>query len=118
MAPKRRAAQPVTGITAASASMYPVTTHWICAIVLCSSRPSVASATLTIVVSRIDMTEPTSTTALTLQTCASMRSEPAAMRSHQADRLRRPENATVPKGQVPKQRHARAHVGGHFRPKR
>ena len=28
LAPKRRAAQPLTGITAASASMYPVTTHW------------------------------------------------------------------------------------------
>ena len=58
MAPNRRAAQPVTGITAASASMYPVTTHWISAIVECSSRLSVASATLTIVVSRIDMIDP------------------------------------------------------------
>src|SRR5439155_25417885 len=44
------------------------------AIVLCSSRRSVASATLTIVVSRIDMIEPTMTTALMRQTYASMRS--------------------------------------------
>ena len=64
MAPKRRAAHPVTGITAASDSMYPVTTHWIWSIVECSSRLSVASATLTIVVSRIDMIDPTITTAL------------------------------------------------------
>ena len=81
---------------------------------LCSSRPSVASATLTIVVSRIDMTEPTSTTALILQTCASMRSESAAMRSHRADRCARPENTTVPKGQVPKQPRVRSPRGRSF----
>jgi hypothetical protein len=34
----------------------------------CSSRPSVLSATLTIVVSRIDMIEPTMTTVLTRHT--------------------------------------------------
>ena len=48
-APNRRAAQPVIGITAASNSRYPVTAHWICAIELCRSCPSVRSATLTIV---------------------------------------------------------------------
>ena len=80
--------------------------------VLCSSRPSVASATLTIVVSRIDMTEPTSTTALIRHTCASMRSESAVMRSGAGRAVRWPENAKVPKGQVPKQVHcARAGSG-------
>src|SRR5207248_10369765 len=69
-----RAAQPVTGITAASASMYPVTTHWIWDTWECKSRPRVASATLTIVVSRIDITVPIRTTALTRHTWASMRS--------------------------------------------
>ena len=68
LAPNLRAAHPVTGITAASDSRYPVTTHWIWSIELWSSRPSVASATLTIVVSRIDMIEPTITTALMRQT--------------------------------------------------
>ena len=37
-------------------------THWICEIELCRSCPSVRSATLTIVVSRIDMIIPRITT--------------------------------------------------------
>jgi hypothetical protein len=45
--------------------------------VLWSSRASVARATLTIVVSRIDMIDPTITTALMRQTWASMRSRAA-----------------------------------------
>ena len=77
MAPNRRAAQPETGITAASDSMYPVTTHWISEIVEWSSRLSVASATLTIVVSRIDMIDPMTTTALMRQTCAPIGSDAA-----------------------------------------
>jgi hypothetical protein len=40
------------------------------AIVVCRSRPSVASTTFTIVVSRIDVIPATITTALTHQTCA------------------------------------------------
>ncbi len=80
LAPKRRAAHPVTGITAASASMYPVTTHWIWSIVECSSRLSVASATLTIVVSRIDMIDPTITTPLMSQTCALIGSPASSFR--------------------------------------
>ncbi len=43
-------------------------THWMLAIVAWSSRPSVSSATLTIVVSRIDMIDPMITTALIRQT--------------------------------------------------
>ena len=49
-------------------------THWIPAIDVCRSRLSVSSATLTIVVSRIDMIEPMITTALMRQTKASIRS--------------------------------------------
>ena len=48
--------------------MYPVTTHWISLTVLPSSRCSVAMATFTIVVSRIDMIDPTITTAAMRQT--------------------------------------------------
>ena len=61
LAPNRSAAQPVSGITTASASRYAVLTHWIVATVVWNSRPSVSSATLTIVVSRIAGTAPTST---------------------------------------------------------
>jgi hypothetical protein len=64
-APKRSDAQPVSGITVASASRYPVETHWIVSSGAESSRDSVSRATLTIVVSRIDMTTPTTTTAAT-----------------------------------------------------
>jgi hypothetical protein len=72
LAPKRRAAQPLTGMTAASDSMYPVTTHWIWSIEALSLWERVASATLTIVVSRIDMIDPITTTALTRHTWALM----------------------------------------------
>ncbi len=43
-------------------------THWIVLSGASSSRDSVSSATLTIVVSRIDMITPTTTTAATIQT--------------------------------------------------
>src|SRR3954452_17945316 len=72
-APKRRAAQPVSGMTAASESKYPVSTHWIEASDEFRSRLSVASATLTIVVSRMDMIEPSTTTEAMRQTWGSMR---------------------------------------------
>jgi hypothetical protein len=48
--------------------MYAVETHWIVLSGESSSRESVWSATLTIVVSRIDMTTPTITTPATIQT--------------------------------------------------
>src|SRR3954452_1338436 len=53
-----------------------------CAMLACRSRRSVSSATLTIVVSRIDMIEPTITTALMRQTCAAMRSSEASTALH------------------------------------
>jgi hypothetical protein len=57
-APNRRAAQPVTGITAASASRYPVTTHCTCASEACRVTDRERSATLTIVESRNDSADP------------------------------------------------------------
>src|SRR3989442_11591350 len=62
LGPKRSAAHPVSGIAVASASRYPVLTHWIVDRGECNSIRRVSSATLTIVVSRIDMTAPTITT--------------------------------------------------------
>ena len=62
-----------TGYMLALAIVIPLT-GWMSAMVECRSRRSVASATLTIVVSRIDMIEPTMTTALTRHTWAPMRS--------------------------------------------
>jgi hypothetical protein len=61
-------------MTAASASMYPVATHWMSASGECRSRLSVSRATLTIVVSRIERIAPMTTTAAMRQTCGSMRS--------------------------------------------
>ena len=54
-------------------------THWISEIELCSSRPSVFSATLTIVVSRIDITMPRITTPAIFHTYGSIagRSSPS-----------------------------------------
>jgi hypothetical protein len=43
LAPKRSLAQPVSGITLANASMYPVITHWIAGIDVPSSRPIVVT---------------------------------------------------------------------------
>src|SRR6516225_9263796 len=63
LAPNRSLAQPVSGITLANASMYAVGTHWIVAIEVWKSRPSVGSATLVIVASRIVMIVPSTTTA-------------------------------------------------------
>jgi hypothetical protein len=63
--PKRSAAQPVSGMTVARASRYAVATHWIVESGAWRSRPSVCSATLTIVVSRIDIIAPTMTTTAT-----------------------------------------------------
>ena len=72
-APKRREAQPVSGITVASDSRYPVITHWMSASGLWRRLWSVSSATLTIVVSRIDMIEPSTITTATRQTKGSIR---------------------------------------------
>src|SRR5262245_46486625 len=44
-APNRAVAQPDRGIALAKASMYPVSTHWIVAMEVPSSRPSVGMAT-------------------------------------------------------------------------
>src|SRR6516165_5824023 len=46
----------------ASASRYPVATHWMVVTDVWKSRARVASATATMVVSRIDMIEPRTTT--------------------------------------------------------
>jgi hypothetical protein len=73
LGPKRRAAQPLTGITAASDSRYPVTTHWIVATLSWKSLESVSSATLTIVVSSTDMIEPSTTTGASRQRNGSRR---------------------------------------------
>ena len=62
LAPKRSTAHPVTGITMARASRYPVATHWMVVTETWKSRPSVARATATMVVSRIDMIDPRTTT--------------------------------------------------------
>ncbi len=43
-------------------------THWLRAIGACRSRPKVSRATLTIVVSRIDMTDPSAATPVTRHT--------------------------------------------------
>jgi hypothetical protein len=61
--PNRPADHPVSGMTIDSASMYPVVTHWIVDSDVCRRPPSVSIATLTIVVSRIDMMAPSTTTA-------------------------------------------------------
>src|SRR3954466_15553540 len=60
--PNRSAAQPLTGLTVASARVEPVTIHWIVGRSVSKSRASVFSATLTTVVSRIDMIAPSTTT--------------------------------------------------------
>jgi hypothetical protein len=65
LVPKRSAAHPVTGITADSASVYPVTTHWIVVSEASKSIARRAIATLMTVVSRIDMIAPSSTTEAT-----------------------------------------------------
>src|SRR3954454_16981057 len=49
-------------MTVASASLYPVTIHWIVGRSVSKSRASVLIATLTTVVSRIDMIGPRTTT--------------------------------------------------------
>ena len=50
------------GITLAKVSMYPVSTHWIVAMDVPSSRPSVGMATLTMVRSRTVIEVPRMTT--------------------------------------------------------
>ena len=61
-APNRSTIQPDSGMTMANASRYPVVTHWIVANDVWKSRLSVSMATLTIVVSRIDIIVPRITT--------------------------------------------------------
>ena len=60
--PKRSTAQPVTGMTTAKASRYPVVTHWMVETDTWKSRASVSRATATIVVSRIAMIDPSTMT--------------------------------------------------------
>src|SRR4051812_9938310 len=61
-APKRSTAQPVNGITAESASRYAVEAHWIVVSGASKTTPSRSIAMLTIVVSRIVITAPSTTT--------------------------------------------------------
>jgi hypothetical protein len=75
LVPKRSAAHPVTGITADSASVYPVTTHWIVVSEASKSIARRAIATLMTVVSRIDMIAPSTTTPAIFSTVASSLSE-------------------------------------------
>jgi hypothetical protein len=63
LAPNRSAAHPVSGITVAKASMYPVSTHWTAGIDARKVAPTVGIATLTIVRSRTVMIVPRMTTA-------------------------------------------------------
>src|SRR3954454_24077425 len=69
--PKRSAAQPVIGITVASASVYPVTIHWIVSSDVSNVVVRWLIATLTTVVSRIDMIAPRTTTIATLSSARS-----------------------------------------------
>ena len=62
LAPNRCTAQPDTGITTASDNRYPVVTHWMVATLTWKSPLSVCRATATMVVSRIDMIVPRTTT--------------------------------------------------------
>ncbi len=62
LAPKRSTAQPVTGMTTAKASRYPVVTHWMVETDTWKSRARVSSATATIVVSRMAMIDPSTMT--------------------------------------------------------
>jgi hypothetical protein len=76
LVPKRSAAQPVIGITVAMASVYAVTVHATCEYATsCPGLPNsawnVGSATLTTVMSRIDMMAPRTTTPATFRTAAS-----------------------------------------------
>ena len=70
-APKRSVSHPASGMTLANASMYPVRTHWIVEMDAPSSSPSVGIATLTIVMSRIVMIVPSTTTAPRTRICLS-----------------------------------------------
>src|ERR1700733_2469995 len=72
--PNRARAQPLSGMTMANESRYPVITHWIVATVVCRSRPIVSTATLTIAVSSSEGTAPTSRTMISLITAGSRRS--------------------------------------------
>jgi hypothetical protein len=75
-------AQAVMGITTASATMYPVATHWIVGSGPCRSRPSVGSAALTIIGSRCDMNDLMMTTAKGDQYPCVQRSAVWLMRGH------------------------------------
>src|SRR3954454_3078258 len=59
-------------MTVESASRYPVLTHWMDDSVVSNSRPRVSIATITIVVSRIDMMMPRTTTAAIRRKAGSM----------------------------------------------
>jgi hypothetical protein len=63
----------VSGITLATASRYAVITHWMVEIEVWKSRPSVGTATLTIVASRIGMIDPITTTVPSRRSSWSMR---------------------------------------------
>ncbi len=70
--PNRSAIQPLNGITAASASVYPVATHWIVGSVVWNFPASVLIATLTTVVSRIVIIAPSTTTPATTSSARSI----------------------------------------------
>lgn len=70
--PNRVAAQPANGTATASASRYPVLTHWIVDTGTSRSRPSVSSAMVVIVVSRIGAIRPMITAHATRRVAGSM----------------------------------------------
>ena len=71
LAPKRSTAHPVRGMVMASASRYPVDTHCTVESGARKSRAKVGMATLTMVVSRIDMMLPSTTTRARRLRCGS-----------------------------------------------
>jgi hypothetical protein len=78
LAPKRSIAQPVAGMTIASASRYAVETHWIVASEVWKSRERVSIATLTMVASRPTMTAPSMTASASLTSSGGSRSSAAS----------------------------------------
>ena len=71
-APNRSTSHPVSGNAAASASRYPVTTHWTEARSECSRSDNVRIAMFTIVVSSIDIRPPKTTATIVRRSIASL----------------------------------------------
>jgi hypothetical protein len=80
LAPNRSDAQPASGIETASASRYALATQWTWVIETPKSRARSCRATLTTVVSTIDMTEPSTTVPATNQVARSIGSAAMAAR--------------------------------------